>query len=128
MSLEGIPLREITEQHLEDLVAQGLEEGLTDEFKLKLEIGTPEQKKELRRDVSAFANSAGGHLFVGAKEEDRVLVGFPGVKSDDLDGDALRIEQTIQGKLRPRIPGLGVRGISLSNGRFVFVIDIDKLW
>jgi len=127
MSLEGLSLNEVTEQHLTALVGK-LEEGLCDEFKVELKIGADDEKQEFLRDVSAFANSAGGHLFIGMTEAGGVLSGLPGISVKSAEQTELRIQDVIQTGLEPSIPGLEVRAVPLSNGNVVPVIRIPQSW
>jgi len=57
---------------LDMLVAQGIQESLTLDYKeaRSLGKGSPE-RNELCKDVSAFANSAGGQIVYGIEEKDR---------------------------------------------------------
>ena len=55
-------LDSIDEGHLNALVADGVRESRSLEFKAKLVWGTESEKKEFLADVSAFANGAGGDL------------------------------------------------------------------
>jgi len=57
---------------LDMLVAQGIQESLALDYKeaRSLGKGSPE-RNELCKDVSAFANSAGGQIVYGIEEKDR---------------------------------------------------------
>ncbi len=51
---------EYTEQDINDLISNKVEESLNLEFKSSDSLGSePSKKKELSKDVSSFANSAG---------------------------------------------------------------------
>lgn len=60
---------EFTKEYLEHLIADQVEEGGQLEYKAAASLGrTNEQKKEITKDVSAFANAAGGILIYGIRE------------------------------------------------------------
>jgi predicted HTH transcriptional regulator len=55
------------ERHIKD----GVEENLNLDYKAADALGTSDgKKKEITKDVSAFANSAGGIIIYGIKEYD----------------------------------------------------------
>ena len=105
-----------TEQDLLNLVAAGTQENLSLEFKRCDALQNTDVKKdELSKDVSAFANSAGGELIYGIIEDinlpTAIDVGF------DAMGPIKRewIEQVISSRIQPRIQGIVIRPIVLTN-------------
>ncbi|OGR94013.1 MAG: hypothetical protein A2V88_16180 [Elusimicrobia bacterium RBG_16_66_12] len=68
-------LAEVEEGDLVSLRDNAVAEGKLIDY--KLEVGTTrEARKEFLKDVSSFANAAGGHLLVGVAE------GPPGLPAD----------------------------------------------
>ena len=63
------PVTELTFDDIQALVDNQEPEGVTLEYKRELNT-SPGGKKELAKDVSAMANSQGGHLIIGLAEED----------------------------------------------------------
>jgi predicted HTH transcriptional regulator len=61
-------LNEIDEADLQSLGHTATPEGLTLEFKRELNLGQNDQKREVAKDVSALANTAGGRLLYGIEE------------------------------------------------------------
>lgn len=61
-----IPIDELKEDHLRALL--GTAENFRIEFKRELNLGVPAQRLEAAKDISAFANSAGGRIFYGIEE------------------------------------------------------------
>lgn len=61
-------LEEITLQDIEDLRSNEVSEGLTLDYKLTLPGTGADDRKEFLRDITAFANSAGGDLVYGVRE------------------------------------------------------------
>ena len=83
-------LDSINESHLKDLVADGVQESRSIEFKAKLVWGTDSDKKEFLADVSALANGGGGDLIFGIEEDQGAASEVIGLDSFDLDKDRLR--------------------------------------
>ena len=64
---------EYTEDDINRIVSEKWEESLNLEFKSSEELSnTDPKKKEISKDVSAFANSAGGIIIYGIQEENHV--------------------------------------------------------
>ncbi len=68
--LHGKNFDQISEADLAELIAAGAPESLVLEFKQETYGLDGEGKREFLKDVSAFANSAGGHLVIGMKVDD----------------------------------------------------------
>jgi predicted HTH transcriptional regulator len=65
-----------TREDLERLVKDGVKESLTLDYKQSLALSKEDRKKdELCKDVTAFANSAGGQLIFGIEEDKQVPIG-----------------------------------------------------
>ena len=62
-------VNELTFDDIQTLVDSEEPEGVTLEYKQQIDT-SPGGKKELAKDVSAMANSQGGHLIIGLAEED----------------------------------------------------------
>lgn len=85
----------------------------------------PKRVGELSKDVSSFANSAGGTLIYGVLEENRHPVGVDdGTDPTDLDRE--RLENLIHGNVRPRIPELVVRAAPLETGNLLYVVVVGQ--
>src|SRR5262249_12981432 len=61
-----------TKSDLDRLIAEDIQESLTLDYKDAAALGkSSPQRSELCKDVSAFANSAGGQIIYGIQEKDR---------------------------------------------------------
>src|SRR5687767_12101490 len=93
-----------TEERLLSLIAAKIEEGLTLDYKAAGALANiPVNKKEITKDISAFANSAGGTIIYGVTENGHL----PG-ELDPIDRGVTTkewLESVIQ-NIRPRIDGL----------------------
>ena len=90
------------------------------------EVGDRE-KNEISKDVSAFANSAGGVIIYGIVEKDnlpdRLDCGF-----DPTEVTREWIEQVINSRIHRRIDSVRIHQIDLSSksGRVAYVIEIPS--
>ena len=64
----GKSINDLTEADLQLLVDSAVPESVTLEYKQALIIGTPGEKCEFLKDVSALANRIGGDLIYGIRE------------------------------------------------------------
>ncbi len=126
MSLSNKPLESLVETDFQALVDNQIAEGKTLEYKQELPGGSDADKKEFLYDVSSFANTSGGHLIYGIKEDGGVPIEICGLDIADVDAAILRLENSIQDGIAPRIPGLRVRPVPLQNKRMVLVFYIPR--
>ena len=120
-------IENITEKDLEELRDNAVSEGLLYDYKLHVYGGTDSDKKEFLKDVSSFANTAGGHILIGVKEDQGLPLDFPGITAD-LDKEKLRLESLLRDRIEPRILGVRIEPVNLNNGRRALVIRIPKSW
>ena len=108
-----------TQQRLEGLIRNETEESLTLEYKSAEALARVDQnKKEITKDVSAMANSAGGTLIYGIREH-----GDPNKKHlpekivpvNRVEFSREWLEQIIQ-SIRPRIEGIVIHSVTLDSG------------
>ena len=92
MSIDKIDFDSIEEKDLHELVDAQVPEGLRLEFKSTTYGKSDSDKRELLKDVSALANSHGGHLVIGVKEHEGTASEIIGVNID-TDAEILRMEQ-----------------------------------
>jgi hypothetical protein len=118
-------LEELTEADLTVLIASRIEERRTLDYKLILPGNSSDNSKEFVADVSSFANTAGGHLIYGMREENGVAVELVGVEGDS-DAEMLRLDNRIRDGIAPRIPSEHMKAVRLSNSKWALVIRIQK--
>lgn len=120
--------QEWTAQDIENLVENNITEYKTLEFK-SLAALVPEAKKEISKDVSSFANSAGGVIIYGVKEmKDGPNIRLEldeGINANDPYGKEW-LENIIASNISPRIDGLYINPIKLANEKYVFAVVIPK--
>ncbi len=114
---------------LEELVANQIPESLTLDYKSSdALIKTDSKRRELAKDVSAMANSAGGVLIYGVKEGKS---GFPDCIDEGTDMSEIPPEwfdQVVNSLVHPRISGIGVNPVLLGTNteRVAYVIVVPQ--
>ena len=116
----------LTEDSLRDFLTLSIPEGLYLDYKAALSgTSDKEAKREFLKDVTAFANAAGGQLFLGVKEPvenqsvDVQLVGVENGASLAQD-----LERLASSSIDPRIPGLRIVAVSLRSGKSCVAVHI----
>lgn len=127
MSIEKSDFDSIEERDLHELIEAQVPEGLRIEYKLKNYGKSDSDKRELLKDVSALANSHGGHLVIGIEEMGGVATSVVGIDID-TDAEILRMEQILRNALDPPIPGIRIRAVPLSTGGKILLLRIPRSW
>jgi len=127
MSLDK-PIESITESDLQQLLEDSVPEGKTIEYKSALPSNSRRDRIEFLKDVSAFANTAGGHLIYGIEEEEGNPVRICGLHDIDADGTKLCLENRLRDSIKPRIPGISIYPVPLDAGGVVLVLRIPRSW
>jgi hypothetical protein len=115
----SLPLDQVTEAHLDSLVANGVAESRQLDYKQELPISSDEDKREFLGDVTSFANTIGGDIIYGVREARDAAnkpTGVPekivGLGSVNLDQLKLTLDQLLRDAVDPRIPGLALHVIA----------------
>lgn len=109
---------------LDRLISEGITESLTLDYKGSAALAKDSKSRdELCKDVSAFANSAGGQIVYGVEEDKNV----PSKIDDGADASITKewIEQVLDSRIQPRIEGLIITPIKLAKG-LGFVLTISQ--
>jgi hypothetical protein len=135
MPIHHIPLEAIALADIQSLIDNGEGEDRRLDFKLEVYGNSDKDKDELCSDVSAFANALGGDIVIGVQEKkdaagkntglpDAVL-GLPGL---NIDETSRRLEQTLTGKVTPRLANVHVREIAGGATGPLLVIRVPRSW
>ena len=128
MPLRGKSVDLISLQDLRAIVADKVLEGKTIEYKEALPRRQKDEAgKQFLRDVSSFANAAGGDLIYGIREKNGEPVEIKGLQIQNTDEERLRLENMIRDGIEPRIPGITIRPIT-EQGITLLIIRIPKSW
>lgn len=118
---------EISEQDIVGLVSLGTEESINLDFKSGESLDQSDKKKsEIAKDVSAFANSAGGFIIYGIREENHKASSLSPVDGTIFTKEWL--EQVIQTRIQRKIDGLSIKPIRISSDikQSIYVIQIPE--
>ncbi len=126
MAFANRPIHDLKDTDIEDLLEAKEPEGKNIEYKLSFSLSTTDEKREFLADISSFANTAGGYIIFGVKEEKGVPVELPGVAIENADSEKLKIENIIRDGITPRIQGVSMQPVNLKNGYFAFVIYVPR--
>lgn len=123
-------MKEYSKQYLEDLINNQVEENIQLEYKSSEALhNSPQKKKEISKDVSAMANSAGGKIIYGLKEFDEKSKRHLPKKITPILRENISkewLEQVINSNIQPKISGLLITPINISNNEVVFVVIIPQ--
>ncbi|MEH2179537.1 AlbA family DNA-binding domain-containing protein [Nostoc sp.] len=118
------------EEDIELLIQNGVQESLTLEYKRceSLDKRNPNRKKDLSKDVSAFANSAGGVIVYGVIETNHLPTGIDsGYDPKDITREWL--EQIINSSIQRRIDDVRIKQIELkksNSDHVIYVVSIPQ--
>jgi hypothetical protein len=105
---------DFTEQDVQTLISSGSEESINLEFKSAESLDQNDKKKaEIAKDVSAFANSAGGFIIYGIREENHKASSISPIDGTTFTKEWL--EQVIQTRIQRKIDGLSITPIRINN-------------
>ncbi|MDA2925671.1 ATP-binding protein [Acidobacteria bacterium AH-259-G07] len=115
-----------TEEEIQELVDQPATESLTLEYKECDSLGKTDGKKnEVSKDVSSFANSAGGAIVYGViennHEPERIDHGY-----DPNEISKEWLENVITSRIQPKIGGVIINDIKLSNGNYIYLVYVPQ--
>lgn len=126
--LTTLPFDQIIEVHLQQLIDNATPEARDLDFKLKAPSNSDADKKEFLKDITSFANTAGGHMVIGIAERGGVAGSLVGLTAATSDAEILRLEQILLASVEPRLIGVHMRPITLAAGGYALVIHVPKSW
>ena len=124
------PLDKITEQDLEEWVKVRPPESRSLEFKSEFYKQDEKGKHELCKDITALANTIGGHLVIGIetskKNEDRA-VRLVGIEEQQLPKNGFDwIYDVLGDRVEPKLRGVIYQPVTLSDGKVVLIIQVPQ--
>lgn len=115
---------------LQSYIANEIEESLTLDYKAADSLGSTDgKKKEITKDVSAMANSAGGVIIYGLREYKEPGKQHLAEQIDPIDRTEFSkewLEQVIN-NIRPKIDNLIIHSVNLpGNNNVAYVVEIPQ--
>ncbi|MGA3285305.1 MAG: ATP-binding protein [Verrucomicrobiota bacterium] len=102
MLLADKEFKNIAQTDLKSLKENRIPESREIEYKQALEFDSPDGKRKFLKQISSFANSSGGHLIYGVREDKGIPVELCGLDLSDQDKEIQRIENLVRdGHSRP---------------------------
>jgi hypothetical protein len=126
--IQDTSIDSITEATLQALVDQQEPESKILDYKVMLNLNEEGAKAEFRRDITSFANSSGGDVIVGIRDNRGIpeaLIGFD-LGSASEEQYRLQIIEILQSRIKPRIQGIFVRLLRLSSSKWAAIIRIPQ--
>lgn len=128
MSLAAIPFNDIGTEHLQQLIDNGVPEGVEVDYKRDPYGGDDKNRTEFLRDITSFANASGGHLVIGMDETGGIPINFDGFTVANIDNELQKYENLARDAVEPRIVGLQMKHVLLDSGNYIIVIRVPRSW
>jgi len=122
-------LSDITLSDINDLISNEVSEGKSLEYKSELTNSTRDEKKEFLADITSFANSDGGDIIFGIKEDSntKLPLELVGISIDNRDLLIQKIENMLRDSVEPRMPEIEfspLLPLCDSNNKYIFIIRV----
>lgn len=130
MGINKLNIEDIIIDDIRELIACRVPEGPSIDYKQTTYGHSDGDKKELAKDISAFANANGGHIIIGIRESSDEA-GIPSEITPlniNQEEEINRIYQIARNCIEPTLSGLRVIPIETDNSGCVLIIRIPKSW
>ena len=127
MTLRHTSVANVTAADLNRLISDEVIEDKVIEYKRDVPKGH-EGNALITDAVCSFANTVGGDLLFGVAAPKGIPLSLPGLPTDEIDDLKQRIENRVLDAIEPRILGMDLRDVPVSNGRSVLVVRVPRSW
>ena len=114
---------DLNENDLIELINNKTIESKFIDYKKEIHSNSDSEKKEFLADVSSFSNSSGGYLLIGIEEKNGIPSNLSPLNINS-DKEISRLEAIIKDGIVPRITGINIRPIDISDSGVVIAIKI----
>lgn len=130
----GKSLTDITLTDLESLVVNKVPETTRLDYKECLPADDKDGKRDLLQDITALANTVGGYLVYGIREEvvdgkntgiPEQLVGILGLNENEV---GLWIENLVRTCTEPRLVGVQFHTVTLNDSTSILILGVPRSW
>ena len=118
----------ISKSEIDELIANGVNESKTLEYKQELPGYSDKDKKEFLADVSSFANASGGDILYGVVATEGIATSACGLLEFNEDAGRLRLESMIRDGIAPRLPGIQLKVVTGCADGPVLVMRVPRSW
>lgn len=123
VNLLGADFPSLSAENIDQLVEGCIREDTDLDFKETLYGNGDSERRDLAGDVAALANSLGGAVILGVRDDDGRVVSAPGVVLSDAE--ELRMRQILAGNLAPRC-AVQIYRVERSPGLGFYVLEVAR--
>src|SRR4051794_2858709 len=129
MPLTRTNFADLCEQDLMDEISAGVPEGVQVDYKRDTYGRLDADVREFLKDVTSFANTAGGHLVIGVDESEGIPTApLCALTAINVDEELQRFENLLNSGIEPRVFGIQMKAVQIAAGGVVIVIRVPKSW
>lgn len=128
MAFETVKFEDITTSHLQQLVENSVPESRTLEYKAANYGHNDESRKEALKDITAFANSDGGHLIIGISEKSGTLAFAEGIDAASADKEIQRLGSMLRDNVEPSLIGHQIKSVPIPSNRHAIIVHVPRSW
>ena len=123
-----VALENVDRDALQALIDNAVRESKTIEYKERMPGKKDSDVVPLLATVSSLANTDGGDLVLGVKENGGLPVELPGMEIEDVDHEKVRLSQMLLNGVEPRLRGVDIHEVEMTKGRYIMVIRVPTSW
>jgi hypothetical protein len=128
MSLFNLNDDEVKLEELKLLIQNQVSEKRTIDYKLDLILDSDEYKKEFLADIISFANTDGGIIIYGMREEKGIPIELKGIETKNVDILKGRLENIIRDGIAPKYSSSKIIAIDVDETNKAIILKIPKSW